>query len=522
MSLELVKEAFRVNNLIGEDTIQTVIENDIIVPDTKPDIARVLLLDGDVYVTGSDIGTDRVVVSGFVVYKILYISDDEAKSVKSITNNIPFTNTMDVSGVRNGMKCRTKGNIEHTDYTLLNGRKINVKAIVSLNCKAYDEIDREYASGITGIDEVQVLNDSIVLNTYLGSNKINYIIKEDLELPSSKPTISEILRNDVKISGKDFKITDDKVIVKGDINISTLYIADDETRSMQYMENELPFTQFVELDNITEETLVDVDYDLVDFKVEPIEDSDGELRNIRAEVGLNIYVTGLTNQNIEVLSDAYSPKSKIVFEKQMLSVDELVSENKSQLVIKDTLDLNDCSPEVAEIFNVLCKYNVSDTRIEDGKVIIEGTVENNILYLSNNNDQPVFCHKKEIPFKHVVDVKDITSDMRAEVNLELEHCNYSMISSNQVEIRTAIAVNVKIESKNRFPVINKATENLLDEKKLQSMPSVIIYITQPGDSLWKIAKKYGTTVDNLLKINDLSDNDVLMPGQQILILKKAV
>lgn len=522
MSLELIKEAFKVNNLLGEDTIQTVIENDIIVPDTKPDIARVLLLDGDVFITGCDTGTDRVVNTGCIVCKILYISDDESKSVKGIVSNIPFSYALDIPGARGGMKCRAKGIIEHMDYTLLNGRKINIKAILSINCKVNDEIEREFSSGIAGIEDIQVLKDNVAINTYLGSNKINYIIKEDLDLPSSKPAISEILRSDVKLTGKDFKVAEGKIIVKGDIGISTLYIADDETRSMQYIENELEFKQYVELDDLDEDTAVNVDYDLVDYKVDAAEDSDGEFRNIRAEVALNIYVNGYNQKTVELLSDAYSPKAKIVLERQQLSLDEIFTENRSQIIIKDTIDLNECNPEVAEIFNVLCKYNVSDRKIEDDKVIIEGSVQNNVLYLANNEDQPVFCYKKEIPFRHEVDIKGINSNMRADISLELEHCNYSMISSEQVEIRAVIGVDTKVETKKLLPIINKANENIIDEKKLSSMPSVIVYIAQRGDNIWNIAKKYNTTVENIMKINNISEKDTLMPGQQIIILKKAV
>lgn len=522
MSLELIKEAVRVNNLLGEDTIQTVMENDIIVPDSKPDMARVLLLDGDIFITGCDTGTDRAVVTGSVVYKILYISDDELKSAKSIVSNIPFSYTVDIPGTRSGMKCRAKGTIEHIDHTLLNGRKINVKAILSINAKAFDEVEREITSGITGLENLQILTESVPVNTFLGSNKINFIIKEDLELPSSKPAIGEILRNDVKITGKDYKISDGKIIVKGDISISTLYIADDENRSLQFVENEVTFTQFVELDDVTEDAAVNVDYDLIDYKIDTLEDADGELKNLRAEVGMNIYVTGLLQREIEVLSDAYSPKSKIAFEKQMVSVDEVVSENRGQMVIKDTVGLEECNPAVAEIFNVLCRYSVSECRIEEDKVIVEGSIENNILYLANNEEQPVFCHKKELPFKHSMELRGIGSDMKPEVAVELDHCNYSMLSSNQVEIRTALTVDIKVASQIRFPVINKAAESPLDEKKLLTMPSVIIYIIQPGDSMWKIAKKYGTTVETLLKINNMNEKDILMPGQQIIILKKAV
>lgn len=522
MSLELVKEAFKVNNLLGEDTIQTVIENDIIVPDTKPDIARVLLLDGDVFVTGCDTGTDRVVTSGCIVCKILYISDDETRSVKSIISNIPFSYTLDVPGVRGGMKCRTKGLLEHMDYNLLNGRKINIKAILTLNCKANDEIDREYCSGVTGLEDVQVLKDNVMLNSYLGSNKVNYVIKEDLELPSSKPTIAEILKNDVKISGKDFKIADGKVIVRGDISVSTLYIADDDSRSLQYIENEIAFNQIVELDGVDEETLVDVDYDLIDYKVEALEDSDGEYRNIRAEVNLNLYVDGTCSREVEVLSDAYSPIARLSLEKNVIELDEMFAENRSQIIVKDVVNLSDCYPEVSEIFNVISKYSISDLRVEEDRVVIEGAVQNNLLYIANSDEQPVFNLKKDIPFRQEIDINGVNREMKPEIALDLEHSNYSMVSSDQVEIRVVIGVKTKVETKKKIPVVNKVVEGLADEKKSQSMPSIIIYITQPEDSLWKIAKKYGTTVDTLMKVNNINERDVLTVGQQILVLKKVI
>ncbi len=522
MSLELLKEAFKVNNLLGEDTIQTVIDNDIIVPDTKPDIARVLLLDGDVFITGCDTGTDRVVISGCIVCKILYISDDETKSIKGIVSNIPFSETSDIQNARSGMKCRAKAIIEHMDYNLINGRKINVKAILAKSVKVYDEIEREISCDIVGVEDIQVLKDSVLLNTFLGSNKVNFIIKEDLELPSSKPTVGEIVRNDVKISNKDFKVTDGKIFVNSDIEISTLYVADDEEKSLQFMENELVFNQFVELENVDENTIVDIDYELIDYKIDAVEDADGELRLIRAEIALNIYANGICQKTIEVLSDAYSPKTRIALERQQIGIDELYSENRSQIVIRDTVALDECNPAVSEIFNVLCKYNVSESKIEDNKVTIEGSVENNILYLANNEEQPVFCFKKEIPFTHEIEIKGIRSSMLYDISIEVEHCNYSMITSDQVEIRNVLGVNTKVQAKKIVPIINKVNENILDEKKQLTLPSVIVYITQPGDSLWKIAKKYGTTVDELMKINNLSENDILMPGQQILILKKAV
>jgi len=45
-----------------------------------------------------------------------------------------------------------------------------------------------------------------------------------------------------------------------------------------------------------------------------------------------------------------------------------------------------------------------------------------------------------------------------------------------------------------------------------------IYVVQPGDSLFTIAQRFGTTVDAILAVNpQITDPDVIFPGQRICI-----
>lgn len=46
-------------------------------------------------------------------------------------------------------------------------------------------------------------------------------------------------------------------------------------------------------------------------------------------------------------------------------------------------------------------------------------------------------------------------------------------------------------------------------------PSIGKYIVQPGDTLSKIAQKYSTTVNNLVNLNNLANQDVLWVGQEL-------
>ena len=49
---------------------------------------------------------------------------------------------------------------------------------------------------------------------------------------------------------------------------------------------------------------------------------------------------------------------------------------------------------------------------------------------------------------------------------------------------------------------------------------IYIYFVQPGDSLWSVAKKYNTTIDNILKFNDIEEPHILHTGDKLLIYKK--
>lgn len=46
-----------------------------------------------------------------------------------------------------------------------------------------------------------------------------------------------------------------------------------------------------------------------------------------------------------------------------------------------------------------------------------------------------------------------------------------------------------------------------------------IYIVKAGDTLWSIAKRYKTSVDKIIKTNNIMDPDKLEIGQKILIIR---
>ena len=58
-------------------------------------------------------------------------------------------------------------------------------------------------------------------------------------------------------------------------------------------------------------------------------------------------------------------------------------------------------------------------------------------------------------------------------------------------------------------------------ENIVNMPSLVIYSVQHNDSLWKIAKKFNTTIEDIVELNEIDNPDVLQIGRKLLIPKKS-
>jgi len=69
-----------------------------------------------------------------------------------------------------------------------------------------------------------------------------------------------------------------------------------------------------------------------------------------------------------------------------------------------------------------------------------------------------------------------------------------------------------MEEIERSEVISSKKENWISKSKVSN-----IYMVKPGDSIWKIAQKFGTTMEELIELNNLSNPRFVLPGQEIII-----
>ena len=56
-------------------------------------------------------------------------------------------------------------------------------------------------------------------------------------------------------------------------------------------------------------------------------------------------------------------------------------------------------------------------------------------------------------------------------------------------------------------------------EEMAQIPAMALYIVQPGDTLWDIAKRFNTTADRIAQINEMGADEVPEPGRCFVMIK---
>ena len=83
-----------------------------------------------------------------------------------------------------------------------------------------------------------------------------------------------------------------------------------------------------------------------------------------------------------------------------------------------------------------------------------------------------------------------------------------------IDIKIDINFVITITTKNNISIVKEVNVN---ESYNEPIYSIVIYYVKAEDTLWKIAKKFRSTVDEIAKMNSIEDVDYLQVGRRLFI-----
>ena len=91
---------------------QITIDDDYIIRDNKPDVLRVIYSRGDVVLEDVRVGNGNVWVTGKLLFKSLYQSDDSRNCLDSVLGEIPFQEKVVLENAIDGEEVLADVNVE--------------------------------------------------------------------------------------------------------------------------------------------------------------------------------------------------------------------------------------------------------------------------------------------------------------------------------------------------------------------------------------------------------------------------
>ena len=502
MAIETTRDNICVNHIIAQKTETVIVEGDSIIPDIKPDILNAISTSGTVCIYKKEIKEGKVRLDGCIDTYVMYLADDENNSIRGVNVNLDFTQVIDVPNAMPEMNLDTEDKLKNIECKVINGRKIGIKAFLEINIKVTTNEDIDIINNVN-LKGIQMLNKNLKINSLIGRGSTKVYAKDTL-LIDNIDNLAEIMKADLHISNKDVKISYNKILAKADLNVRLLYLTDDNR--MNTVESVIPVMGFIDMPDVTEENVCNTKYEIKNVVIKP---NNAEDHSVYVEVEIEIYCEVYRNQEINIIQDLYSPTMNIMFTQKQIKIMQRKENVQSTCNIREKQTI----PELAgnKIYDVTTNVDITKQTVLNDRILYEGEVTLNYIFNSSNG---VDTKKIVVPFNFNVDFPGVNQNSNIETNIEMGAQDFVITSDDSIDVRIDIIFNVTMAKSADINIIDDIKE---EENRSACTCSLVIYYVKDGDTLWKIAKKFGSTVEEIARINGIENVDKLNVAQQLFI-----
>lgn len=512
--MELIKKPVRTYRTIEVRETEELFENSIIVPDSKPDVKTLLMVDAECFVGGVEKTGRMLEVSGEIKYRILYISDTPDNRLESITSRFPWSvscqkpRTDAEVGVVAGCRC------QHTEASAVNGRKIVARSVTSLVCRFFEIMNNDLSREIEGEN---VFVKSMPINVVSLKDNLDTVVRvsQTLALPHGSPAIGEILFAKVNLGNPKVGYKENEACMECKGTLNMLYRGDMAEDSVESVVLEFPVKVNTGIDPGSE-NIVLASAALKNWEVEPEEDSDGIHTQVSISLEVEVNAQAVRHEEQTVVDDAYSLDAIINLNKAPL---DIVTDERE---IMDNLDANahirldsaNGSPD--EIYMVAAGKKSVLSNIADNRVNVQGNVGVDVIYLADRKARDIRSQTIEIPFNRTLPLPDGGNWQVIESDCFIEDSGFEIISSDSLDVTVKITIRLRLCKCDSYQCIQSIDE-IKREAPARKAP-IMLYFAQPGDTLWSVAKYYRIPVENLARDNNMDPEEVLETGKKMFIM----
>lgn len=504
--IETQKEKLSINKLVAEKREIIFAEGDMIVPDSKPDILNTICTSGVVSIYKKEVQEEKMRIDGTINTYIMYMPDGSEDTVRGLNASLDFSENIGIQNCKEGMDDITDIKIKSIEAKVLNGRKISMKATLEVNVRIYSKEEVEIINNMENADNIQILKEDLTVNSLVGSGETKIYAKDNIPIDSID-NLAEILKAEINLVDKDIKISYNKVLTKAEAEVTFMYLTEDNR--INKVTYKIPVVGFIDIQDVTEENLCDVNYEIRNIVIKP---NSQEEHSIYVEIEIQARCSVYEIKQINLIQDMYSPTENLNFEtKQILTMTEKQSV-KNIKQIREKINLNDVENE--SLIDVDVEPNIINENKINTKILYEG--EMNLRFIFVNQRMQIDIKETKIPFEYTVENLQNGESLNTNNCLEIKSKDFIIQDGGDINCNIDMETNTNMYRTANINMIDSIQE---DGEREEQDYSIMMYIVKKGDTLWKIAKEFGSTIDGIARVNGIEDRNLIFPGQKLFIPK---
>lgn len=504
MVVDTVKENLCVNKLIAMKKEIIFAEGDMIVPDSKPDILNTICTSGVVCVYKKEVLDEKIRMDGSINTYITYLADDSKDKVRGINTVLDFSETIQVPNTKEGMNCKIETKLKNIECKVINGRKVGIKATMEVSIKIYSNEEIEIINHLQNAEGIQMLKEDLKVNSLVGTGDTKIYAKDTIMI-DNVDNLAEILKANLCICDKDIKISYNKILTKAEAEVRIMYLTEDNRIST--VTAKIPVVGFIDIADVTEENMSDVDYEIRNIVIKP---NASEEHSIYIEIEIGVMAVVYEEKQINLIQDLYSPCEKLEFNKKRISTITGKQMRQEIKQIREKIQVEGI--ENKTIIDVDVNPIIVKEEKLDSKIIYEGEVE--LRFILSNSELQMDSRIAKIPFEYIVNDIENGENVNATTTMEIKNQDFIVQDGEMVTSNIDMIMNTDYSKNTNLNVMDEIQTN--GEREEEDY-SIIMYIVKKDDTLWKIAKKYGSTIEDIARANGIEDENKIYPGQKLFI-----